>query len=528
LLKIKLVSIALALFSLSALGDASVPMWSYTVKSGDNLINIAKLHLANASDWKQVQSLNRIKNPYRIPVGTELLVPLTLVKHQPAPAEIVSVSGIANLQKNEVNTPLSLGQKLAVGAKLVTGANSKVVIKFADGSLTQVASNSILILDTLSLYSGGAMADTRLRLQQGQVETHANPKSVRGSRMQVITPTAIAAVRGTQFRVSAEHDSIKQETLTGLVDFEASEQVVAVGKGYGTVSEQGKPPLTPVPLLPAADTSRLPSFVETLPVIFEMPKLNGASGWLGQVFSDPQSKMMMAEQAVSGSQLSFSQLQDGDYYLTIRAKDVYGIAGYDTIHQFTVNTQPSAPALIYPNHQSIIRDAQPEFKWQPSVQANAYLLQIASDAKFEHVIFNQRVSQSSVQISQPLTSGEYFWRVAALSMDGKHEDKGPYTSVAAFSFAPLPPMPDISQLKVRQLNNRIFVDTIQPLEGMSYQVRLANPYNQQDNVWVASGLNGQFDFYLREYGAQQLYIQHVDKQGVAGPAAFYEFNASPL
>lgn len=521
-------SVLFALMTLQVSAEESMPLWSYTVKSGDNLINIAKAHLAQVADWKQVQAFNHIKNPYQIPVGTVLKVPLSLVKHQPAAAEVISISGVANLQNNELATPLSLGQKLTVGAKLVTGKNSKVIIKFADGTITQLASNSVLILDTLSLYSGGAMADTKLRLQQGQVETRANPKAVRGNQLQVITPTAIAAVRGTEFRVSADNDSVKQETLVGQVNFQASNQTVAVNKGYGTVSEQGKPPVAPVALLPAVDTAKLPNHIENLPAIFTMPKLDGAVTWLGRVSSDAEHTKVIVEQEVRGGQLDFDGLSDGTYYLSVRAKDALGISGYDARHQFTVNTQPSAPTLTYPENAAVIHDARPVFAWQPIGQAQAYQLQLATDAEFNHIVINQRTSQHSVSILHDLTAGQYYWRVATITLEGQQEDKGPYTSAAAFVHTPLPTVPDISRLKVSLLNNHVYVDTIPPADGMTYRVRLANPYNHQENVWLGEGLSGQFDFALREYGAQQLYIQHVDAHGVAGPAAFYEFDASPL
>ncbi|HAF01690.1 MAG TPA: hypothetical protein DCG63_10405, partial [Methylophilaceae bacterium] len=55
-------------------------MWRYTVRPGDNLINLGKKHLVSPDTWREVQRINQIKNPYRIPVGTVLRVPLTLVK----------------------------------------------------------------------------------------------------------------------------------------------------------------------------------------------------------------------------------------------------------------------------------------------------------------------------------------------------------------------------------------------------------------------------------------------------------------
>jgi hypothetical protein len=86
-------------------------------------------------------------------------------------------------------------------------------------------------------------------------------------------------------------------------------------------------------------------------------------------------------------------------------------------------------------------------------------------------------------------------------------------------------MPDISQLTVAVSRNRVFVKTAPPLDGLTYQASLDNPFNHQVNVWQGRGLGSQFDFLLREYGHQRLYIRHVDSDGVESAPAVYEFNA---
>lgn len=144
-------------------------MWRYTVRPGDNLIGLGDKHLINADDWKVIQRLNHIKDPHHIPMGSVLRIPLKLVKQSAASAEVIFVSGEAQWQQSATQwVPLQAGKLLGPGAKITTEENSKVVIRFADGSTTDVVSNSILSLDTLSLYSGGAMVDTKLRLQKGR------------------------------------------------------------------------------------------------------------------------------------------------------------------------------------------------------------------------------------------------------------------------------------------------------------------------------------------------------------------------
>ena len=280
--------------------SATQPEWLYSVRPGDNLIQFAKQHLINPDDWSVLQKLNQIKKPYRMQAGQILRVPLNLVKQLPTPAEVALVSGIAGILKidNSVE-PVTAGQKLTAGTALKTGENSKLNIKFADGSIVSMQPNSILKLDTLSIYSGGGMVDTTLRLQQGKLETEANPAHRQGNQMQIVTPMAVAAVRGTKFRVSTSDLAITQETLEGKVALQAAGKEVAVDKGFGSLSEGGKAPLPPILLIPAPATNSLPTKLETVPVVFDMPAQDGAVAWLGKLSHDAQFNSILAEKILA-------------------------------------------------------------------------------------------------------------------------------------------------------------------------------------------------------------------------------------
>ena len=499
------------------------------MRPGDNLIHFGKQHLINPDDWLILQKLNHIKNPRHMQLGKILRVPLSLVKQLPAPAEIVMVSGHAGILKADKSVqPVAAGQQLTAGAELITGENSKLNIKFSDGSIVSMQSKSTMKLDTLSMYSGGGMVDTKLRLQQGKVETEANPARLQGNQMQIITPTAVAAVRGTKFRVSADVVSIKQETLEGKVALMAAGQEVAVDKGFGSLSEGGNAPLPPVLLLPAPVIGNLPIKLEAVPVAFSMSAQDGAVAWLGKISNEPQFNTILDEQLSQGSNLSFSDLPDGKYYLKVRAKDKQGLEGYDATHEFNLNARPFAPKVAAPAQAATVREANPELTWTKIEQANEYLLELARDADFKQLLDSRRVPNTTYKIERNLEPGQYFWRLASVdSATDKVEDQGPYATASSFTYKPKPNMPDISQLNIKVLRNRVYVRTINPPEGLVYEAVLQNELNKQANVWRATGLNGEFDFLLKEYGKQKLLLRLVDADGVAGPDAIHEFNASP-
>ena len=500
------------------------PEWRYSVRPGDNLIRFGKQHLINPDDWVILQKLNQIKNPKKMQLGQIVRVPLSLVKQLPAPAEVALSSGQAGILKADKSvSPVTTGQQLTAGTELVTGENSKLNIKFADGSIVSMQPNSTLKLDTLSIYSGGGMVDTKLRLQQGKVETEANPAHLQGNQMQIITPTAVAAVRGTKFRVSTDDVSIKQETLEGKVALQAAGAEVAVDKGFGSLSEGGNAPLPPILLIPAPATSSLPVKLESVPVAFIMPAQDGAVAWLGKISTEPQFNSILTEKLSQGTNLSFSDLPDGKYYLKVRAKDKQGLEGYDATHEFNLNARPFAPKTTAPAQATTVREANPQLTWTKVEQANEYLLELARDADFKQMLDSRRVVNTAYKIEKNLEPGQYYWRLA--SIDGA--DQGPYMEASSFSYKAKPNAPDISQLSVKVERNKVFVNTIRPPEGLTYEAVLHNEVNKQNNVWRGTGLGSEFSFLLKEYGKQTLKLRLIDAEGVAGPDEVYEFNASP-
>jgi hypothetical protein len=502
--------------------------WRYTVRPGDNLITLGRVHLINPDNWKKVQQINQVKDPYHMPVGMVLKVPLELVKQGPASAEVISVSGVAEMQTSIGYSPLKEGRVLGPGARLLTRENSKVSIKFADGTVTNMASNTELVLDTLSLYSGGAMVDTKLRLQKGQVETHANPQHVPGNTTKIITPTAIAAVRGTQFRVEADNAAVKQETLDGKVALQAESQEVLVDKGYGSYAELGKPPSEPVALLPAVDTTGLTKQFNRLPVRFDLPQLPGAVVFSGQVFTDISLKQIVAEVESNNYGLIFNDLPDGHYVLNIRAKDKNGLLGYDAQHAFVVDARPFAPELVSPPQNEVVRYHKPLLQWSKVADAQRYLLEVSTDVEFNQKLISQYVQNNTYQMNLELMPRTYYWRVSSVaeSADGKAH-LGVSSTIRQFVYQALPPQPDISHMTVKVLNNRVYIEMPPPTQGYVYQVVLENPFNHQKNVWVGKGHQEHFSFLLKEYGEQLLHISFLDSFGMGGAEATYSFEAYP-
>jgi hypothetical protein len=434
---------------------------------------------------------------------------------------------------------LQAGEQLSAGAVLSTASNSSATLRFADGSVLVLQPGARLVLDTVSVYAGGGMVDTRLRLQQGRVEVGANPRRTPGSRLQVITPSAVAAVRGTRFRVGADTRVTREETLEGEVGLAAAGKQVKVSEGQGSLAEAGKPPSQPVALLAAPDVSLLPARLDTLPMRFTLPPLTGAVSWLVQIapwadnFSsanalekltpaDAEFGQILLEQISTTPQLSFADLPDGRYVLRVRGGDQQGLQGRDAVHAFELDARPFAPLLYAPGTR--VRSAQPALQWSAVVGASAYQIQVARDAAFADIILAERSTDTRLVPSRELMPGEYHWRVASIET----AEQGPFSPPRRFTFDPLPGAPDvINQAAPVFAQNALTFTLPAPPSGLHYELVVARDAERTQVVWRGDSLDGQLSASPVKPAKYYLAARLVEADGTAGPYATRAIEAPP-
>ena len=73
---------ACALACLAAASVCAEPVapdeWHYRIAPGDTLIGLGRQYLDGPQRWREVQTLNRIKDPYRLVPGSVVRLPLRL------------------------------------------------------------------------------------------------------------------------------------------------------------------------------------------------------------------------------------------------------------------------------------------------------------------------------------------------------------------------------------------------------------------------------------------------------------------
>ncbi len=131
--------------------------------------------------------------------------------------EVVAVSGDAQRADGRV---LAVGDKLDVGATLRTGASGRVRLKFVDGSVLVLADKSQLRIEAFTA-GRGRPRTAELLLELGLVGQRVSPAA--GGGWRVRTPTAVTAVRGTEFSVEVGDDrATAVHVKTGEVEVESS------------------------------------------------------------------------------------------------------------------------------------------------------------------------------------------------------------------------------------------------------------------------------------------------------------------
>ncbi len=419
--------------------------WVYTVRPGDTIWHLTNKHCTSVLHWKRIQRLNGLPDvPARgILPGTRLKFPIDILKHQPASATVSTLQGEAQIIKaSGSEQAVAVEAELHSGDRLQVGEHSTVMVRFADGSELLVLEGSDVVFDSLSAYGETGMVDTRIRLQSGQVDTRVKKRKGPGSRYEIITPAAVAAVRGTDFRVAADSERPvgRSEVLEGAVDVSGAGGSQRVPSGFGVLSEAGKPPGAPRPLLPAPDLSPQQELLDRLPLQFQWAALEKADAYRFQVAASEAFDGLLANDKSPGTRGYVPDLPNGEYVLRVRGIDPDGLEGLNAMRRFTVAAHPQPPVLIGLNDNVVVRDATPEFGWSKPVDIDSYSFQLARDDGFTAMVADESAySGDRYTPGTDLSPGGYYWRVASIDANGM---RGPWSDVSAFEYRAIPDSPE--------------------------------------------------------------------------------------
>lgn len=392
--------------------STAVPEWVYTIRPGESFDEVAQALLAGNVSKSRLLQHNGIDNPAAMGSGDKLRIPLAWLQRQPDPARARSVSGQVQLISGNDGSkrPLTGDMLVRVGDEVLSHSGT-AVIELADGSVVRISPNSRLAFNRLTQFGKSGMVDTRLRLDRGEIETRVKPVIEGGSRFEIETPSAVAAVRGTMFTLKTGPGQTDLRVTEGEVSFGPPGKTRRIPAGYSaSVSTAGVGSMNIRRLPPAPEINPLPPQLKQLPATLSWQP-NSARTHRVDIF-DAESGRWVDSSRVNGDSFNIDLLDNGRYDIHLAALDNRGIAGMPGILSVEVDLQARTATLEQPEAGATVNEDMPEFRWQFRGENEVARVEIAEDRDFANVVATSEwAPDQSALPSRPLSPGQYYWRV---------------------------------------------------------------------------------------------------------------------
>lgn len=380
----------------------------YTVRKGDTLISLARAYLVRETDWKQVQRLNRVADPHRLPVASSLSLPIRLLKSRPATATVAAFRGEAQVvMPGQAARAVTMGQALGEGARVSTGPASSFSLALTDGSVITLPSNSALRIARLRKLLITDSIDYDLALESGSVRSRVTPFRNRDDRFRLRNPIAVSAVRGTDFRshYDAATATARTELIEGGIGITAGEVAketrlapefgAVIGKSGGIAVE----PLLPAPVVTSG------SGVQRAPALsFGVEAVPGAARYRLLVARDSGFVDVVEDVDASAPDFTLAALPNGNYFARFTAIAVSGLEGVPGTVAFRRRLATATQGAVAGEEGYV-------FRWTGSGEGvRRYRFQLRSVDSAVFIVDEAGLSGSSIVLSD-LPPGRYQWRV---------------------------------------------------------------------------------------------------------------------
>ena len=418
----------------------------YVTGPGDTLYDVAGRYLREPRDWTVLRKLNHVADPLHLQPGVQLRLPVALLKQESRPARVVAVSGPAgHAFRQNPFTPITVGMVLVEGDRVQTGHNGFVTLELDDGSHVSVPQDSTIEIGALRQTVLTGAKDRVIDLKRGEVDSEVNHATKKDDRFQIRSPSVVAGVRGTRFRVS--YDGDEQSTAVAVLDgavgvdaarmaprapgvpLRASTQLI--GAQFGSVTRSTGGVGGPVALLPAPVLLDPGKVQDEQDVAFDLAPDAKARAYRVQIARDADLFDLIRDQRVNMPHATFGDLPDGNYFVRISSIDGMGLEGLPHIYAFE-RRQFGLDVSAGPRGGS--RDF--EFRWLASragVETRfRFVLATTADLR-EPLVDRTDLATGQIAVSD-LPPGIYYWTVIAEQFDnGRLYQKG--SAIRSFTLA---------------------------------------------------------------------------------------------
>lgn len=435
----------------------------------ETLIGICRRYLEHPEEWRRIATLNRLATPDRISPGQRISLPADMLKGVPLEGTVTLLKGtVARKSGSDAGwTELRPRDVIRAGTSLRTGADSAAEITFEDGTSFFLRENTEL---TVRKAGKGALHLLRtLYLESGKVISRIRAVTGRDSRFEVETPSALAAVRGTEYRVAVDTgQTTRCETLEHSVNVSAGGAAVVVHEGEGSIVRKNEPPTRPVRLPDPPEPKDLaPSYGDRVSEI-RFSRVPNAAHYRVVLARDPAGKLAVRTAVIGPDEpFRFEGVDNGSYHLVASSIDGNGLEGALSLPRVvTVRKKPLPPTIISPSEGAAAPEMPLKIQWHQVMGVAAYQVQIATDPGFSGPDMVTADLKGTVHLLKEPHAGSYYLRVRSLTEEGT---SGDWSAVRRFS---------VTRLKAPTLGKGDNDDNIylewEPLQGVSrYRLQIS-------------------------------------------------------
>jgi hypothetical protein len=329
-------------------GPAPPDMVAYRIQAQDTLESIVRRYLMSGDDVALLERINHISNPHRLRIGAILLAPRSRLGTEAIPLRVDSFSGSVIAGSAGAQAPVKVGDLVRAGDVIATGPNSFVTLVFADGTLMTLPSLTRAKVELLHRVLLNDVIERRISIELGRGSYRVTPLRVPRDRFEVRTPMAVAAVRGTEFRVSYEEQAARSvlEVLEGRVVEEGDARVhdEEIPSGDADVRRAGQSET--IEPLPGAPNLQRPGRVQDgANVEFTVDSPRQGYLYRVQLAKDAGFTNLFAETIVTQAAAQFSNVANGAFFVRVTAVNGDGVEGLPRMYRFErLYTSPSGGA----------------------------------------------------------------------------------------------------------------------------------------------------------------------------------------
>jgi|GEM_PF-210508 len=393
--------------------------FTYIFQPNDSFSKVEKKLLNRQYSWNDLIRFNKITRPSRIKPGTPIAIPVNWLQHQPIGAVATSIEGDVLLNrarsgkqiKIDVPTPINVGDEIST-------LSGTLLVKFTNGTVIRIGKDARIIFNQLTQYTNTRISNTRMRLEYGHISTRVKPLT-KGSHYVIETASAVAAVRGTAFRLKARGDKTSLEVTKGIVTFtpnnlslqQALTATQFIKAGYaarisgGSISNNKALP-------PALNASKTKMEAAQFPITLKWDTKNNAKAYHYYLFKDSINGLILKDSALSSPSIQIQHLDNGNYIADMREIDQDGYESPDSLIYLNVNIHANPGNLISPANNSKLRRKNVVFVWNNTQPGTYSRLELALDPNFTQIVSTSAyLAAEKTTPPKGLPPGKYYWRV---------------------------------------------------------------------------------------------------------------------